>query len=84
MIGATELAKQELKRVLNAKTDKAEACLRLKVNDQGKLALAIDIEREGDQALEHEGSKLLLVERDLADTLQGRAELGSFGTCILI
>ena len=71
MIGATELAKQELKRILNANTDKAEACLRLTANDQGQLGLAIDVEKEGDQAVEHEGSKLLLVEKDLADTLQG-------------
>ena len=29
------------------------------------------MEGKGDQAVEHEGSKLLLVEKDLADTLQG-------------
>ena len=40
MIGATERAKQELKRILNANTDKPEACLRLTSNDQGQLGLA--------------------------------------------
>ena len=44
--------------------------MRLCANDQGQLGLAIDVEREGDQAVEHEGSKLLLVEKDMADTLQ--------------
>jgi Fe-S cluster assembly iron-binding protein IscA len=71
MIGATERAKQELKRILNANTDKPEACLRLTANDQGQLGLAIDKERQGDQAIEHEDSKVLLVEENLADTLQG-------------
>jgi len=71
MIGATERAKQELKRILNANTDEAEACLRLTANNQGQLALAIDVERQGDQVVEHEDSKVLLVEKELADTLQG-------------
>jgi Fe-S cluster assembly iron-binding protein IscA len=71
MIGVTERARQELKRILEANTDKPEACLRLTANDQGQLGLAIDVERQGDQAIEHDDSKVLLVEKDLADTLQG-------------
>ena len=35
-----------------------------------KLGLAIEVERQGDQAVEHKGSKVLLVEKGLADTLQ--------------
>ena len=30
-----------------------------------------NVERQGDQAIEHEDSKVLLVERNLTDTLQG-------------
>ena len=71
MIGVTERARQELKRILTANTDKSEACLRLTADDQGQLGLAIDVERDGDQAVEHEDSKVLLVEKNLADTLQG-------------
>jgi Fe-S cluster assembly iron-binding protein IscA len=71
MIGVTERAKQELKRILTTNTDKPEACLRLISNEQGQLGLAIDVEKEDDQAVEHEDSKVLLVEKDLADTLQG-------------
>ena len=71
MLGVTERARQKLKRMLTANTDKPEACLRLTANDQGQLGLAIDVERQGDQAVEHEDSKVLLVEKDLADTLQG-------------
>jgi len=44
--------------------------LRLTANAQGQLGLAIDVERQGDQAVEHEDSKVLLVEKGLADTLQ--------------
>lgn len=71
MLGVTERARQELKRILTANTDKPEACLKLTANDQGQLGLAIDVERQGDQAMEHEDSKVLLVEKDLSDTLQG-------------
>ena len=71
MITATEPAKQELKRILNANTDKPEACFRLTADEWGQLRLAIDMEKDGDQAIEHEGLKLILAEKELADTLQG-------------
>ena len=71
MIGVTERAKQELKKVLLVNTDETEACFRLSTDDQGQIGLAIDKEREGDQSIEHDGSKLLLAEEALADTLQG-------------
>ncbi len=71
MIGATERAKQELKRILDDNTDKPEACLRLTSDEKGQLGLAVDVERQGDQAIEHEDSKVLLVEGSLADRLQG-------------
>jgi len=71
MIGVTERARQELKRILTANTDKPEACLGLTANEQGQLGLAIDVEKQGDQAVEHEDSKVLLVEEDLVDILQG-------------
>jgi len=71
MIGVTERAKQELKRILTTNTDKPEACLRLASNELGQLGLAIDVEKEDDHVVEHEDSKVLLVEKDLADTLQG-------------
>jgi len=67
----TERAKQELKKILTANTDKSEACLRLVTNEGGQLGLTIDVERDGDQTIEHENSKLLLTEKELADTLQG-------------
>ena len=71
MVEVIECARQELKRILTVNTEEPEACLRLTVNDQGQLGLAIDVEKQGDQAVEHEDSKVLLVENDLSDTLQG-------------
>ena len=71
MIGVTERARQELKKMLVANTDEPETCLRLIANEQGQLGLAIDTERQGDQVVEHDDSKLLVVENDLADSLEG-------------
>ena len=71
MVVVTESARQELKRILTNNTDELEACLRLIANDQGQLGLAMDMEREGDQVVEHEDSKVLVVEKELADRLQG-------------
>lgn len=70
MVVVTDGAKQELKRMLAANTEEPEACLRLIANDQGQLGLAIDVERQDDQIVEHEDSKVLVVEKELADTLQ--------------
>jgi hypothetical protein len=71
MIAVTDDAKLALKSVLTAKTDEAEACLRLYVDNQGKLQLAVDKGKKGDQTIEHEGSILLLAEEDLADKCEG-------------
>ena len=71
MVGVTERARQELKDILTTNTDEPEACLRLTADDQGQLRLAIDVEKQDDQVVEHEDSKVLLVEKDLADALQG-------------
>ena len=73
MIEVSERAKQELKKILVANTSEPDTCLRLAVNEQGELGLAIDMEKEGDRSVEHEGLKLLLAEEELADTLQGMA-----------
>jgi len=73
MIDVTERAKKQLKELLTNNVDHPEACLRLRTNDRGQLGLGIDIEMPGDEVLEYEGSKLLLVERELADSLEGIA-----------
>jgi len=69
MIGVTERAKKELKRVLTDNVDHPEACLRLRTNDEGNLGLGIDIEKPGDKVVECEGSRVLVVAQVLADKL---------------
>ena len=71
MIGVTERAKQELKKMLLADADDPLAGLRLTATDQDKLGLSIDVETPGDTVVEHEGSKVLMVEQQLSDQLQG-------------
>jgi Fe-S cluster assembly iron-binding protein IscA len=69
MIGVTERAKEELKALLTSNVDNSQACLRIKANEEGKLGVGIDIEMPGDKAIEYEGSTLLVVEQELADSL---------------
>ena len=71
MIAVTEGAKELLKSILLAKVDNHFAYLRLTSPRKGQLGLGIDIEQPGDEAVEYESAKLLLVERGLADSLEG-------------
>lgn len=71
MIGVTERAKQELKKILSDKVDNPKAVLRLTATDKGRLGLIIDVETAADKVVEHEDSKVLLVEQELADRLEG-------------
>lgn len=70
MIRVTERAKEELKRMLSAKLDNPQAAWRLTASGPDKFVLGMDVAVPGDQVVEHEGSKVLLVEQDLADRLQ--------------
>ena len=70
MISLTERAKQELRKILSEKVDWPEARLRLMDRGQGKLGLGIDIEERGDQIIEYEGVKVLMVEPELASNLK--------------
>ncbi len=71
MIAVTENAKRLLKNILRARVDNHFAYLRLISPERGQLGLGIDIEQPGDEAVEYEGDKLLLVERTLAERLDG-------------
>lgn len=71
MLVVTERAKQELKSILSANVDNPEAALRLTTRGPGQLGLGIDMEAPGDQIVEHEGSKVLLVGPELAASLGG-------------
>ena len=71
MIGITQRAKDELKRMLTDNTDNCQAGLRLIDRGEGKLGLGVDIEMPGDHVVEHEGLKVLLVNEQLAGLLSG-------------
>jgi len=71
MIKVTERARKELKRMLTSSVDNWYARLRLISRSEGRLGLGIDIEMPGDELVEHEGSGLLVVEHELAASLEG-------------
>ena len=71
MINITERARKELKRILSSKVDYSCGRLRLVDRGQGNLGLGIDIELPGDEVVEYEGSGLLVVEHELAASLEG-------------
>jgi Fe-S cluster assembly iron-binding protein IscA len=71
MVSVTENACRELKRILSEKVDWPGARLRLVDRGQGILGLGIDIELSGDQVVEYEGIRVLIVESELATKLKG-------------
>ena len=71
MINVTERARKELKRILTSSVDNWYARLRLISRGQGRLGLGVDVEMPGDDVVEHEGSGLLVVEHELAASLDG-------------
>ena len=71
MIGVTERAKQELKRILLDKTADPQTCLRLSAAEKGHYRIGIDTEMPGDQIIEHQGNRILMVEACLSESLGG-------------
>ncbi len=71
MINVTERAKQELKKLLSLKVDWPQARLRIMDRGQGIIGLGIDIEAPGDCVVEYGGARVLVVEPELANHLQG-------------
>jgi len=72
MLVVTERAKQGLKKLLSTKVDNPQAGLRLITSGpSGEFGLSIDMEMPGDQVVEYKGSKVLLVEQELATRFEG-------------
>jgi hypothetical protein len=69
MLTATESAKRELKRILIARTEDPDLSLRLE-GEPGQFSIKLDKEVSGDQVLEYEDSKVLLLEPALAFLLE--------------
>ena len=72
MLTVTQRAKEELKRILSAKVDNPQAGVRLSASGPNKFSLGIDVEMPGDQVVKHKGSKVLLVEHEIATRLEGQ------------
>jgi Fe-S cluster assembly iron-binding protein IscA len=71
MIQVTEKASGVLLQALEAKADDETQGIRLtQVAGQG-FGLGLDAEQEGDQVVEHQGRKVLLVDEALANQLEG-------------
>ena len=41
------------------------------MSSPGEFGLSVDTEREGDQVIEHEGSKILFIEGNVSSSLEG-------------
>jgi Fe-S cluster assembly iron-binding protein IscA len=71
MITVTNSAKQHLKDALLANTDDPAISLRLVAKPGGKLGFMLDAETEGDQVVEHKGTRVLLVGEELLPVVTG-------------
>jgi len=73
MIHITEQAEQELKKIilLFENADLLRARLRLIDRGQGNLGIVADIEMPEDRIVEYDGTKVLVIEPELAKNLQG-------------
>jgi Fe-S cluster assembly iron-binding protein IscA len=69
MITVTERAKERLKEMLRSETDDPSVGLRLATAPSGQFGIAPDREREDDQVVEHQGSPVLLVGQEMANTI---------------
>ena len=71
MLQVTEQAGHELKRMLDGAQKEPDQALRLISDDTGNFNLSLDAEREGDQVVEHEDTKVLVIEQVIAEQLEG-------------
>jgi Fe-S cluster assembly iron-binding protein IscA len=72
MLRVTENAKKELKRILAEKVDNPLAGIRLmRSGKPDNYDLAIDVAMPNDQVVEYHSSKVLLVEQELSEHLDG-------------
>lgn len=70
MFAVNRPAKEELKRILSDQADNPQTVVRLIPGRLGEFGFKMDAETADDHIIEHEGSKVLLVNHELADTLE--------------
>jgi Fe-S cluster assembly iron-binding protein IscA len=72
MIGITERAKDVLVDLRQSvEVADPHAALRLAPNTTGQLELSVDVERDGDEVLQHEGAPLLVIAGNVSQGLTG-------------
>jgi len=69
MLNITEQAKRQLKNILDTHVKMPQARLRLCDRGGGELGLGIDIEEPEDNIIEYQGSRIMVVKRQLASRL---------------
>ena len=73
MLTVTALAAEKLKEAIQAQTPDPEVAIRLVPSPSmpNRIEMVLDKEKEGDQVVESEGAKVLLVSLELAPALDG-------------
>jgi Fe-S cluster assembly iron-binding protein IscA len=71
MLIVTEDAKKLLKETLREHSEDPEDSIRLSLKEERQFGIVLDNESDGDQVIEHEGDKVLLVAPELATVLEG-------------
>jgi Fe-S cluster assembly iron-binding protein IscA len=71
MLTLTALAAKKLKEAVQAQTTEPEVCIRLipSPSEPNRLEMRLDKERQGDQVVESEGEKVLLLSPELGQVL---------------
>ena len=70
MLTVTDSAKEHLKETLLGNTDDPEIGIRIRLGPGRQFGLVLDREAEGDQIVEHDGLKVLLVGQELATIVE--------------
>lgn len=74
MLNVTDRAREALfQKKLSKNIEERNVGWRLASGTAGELGLVADREQKGDQVVEHEGSTVLLIGKDLSDLLAGAA-----------
>ena len=71
MVHVTERARELFRERLEHLTDRANIALRIGTTDSG-LGLFPDTANDDDQVIEHQGQTILLIDREVSETLAGK------------
>jgi Fe-S cluster assembly iron-binding protein IscA len=72
MLNVTDNAKKRLREQLENYTDDSEVGARLVIRSSDQLGLVTDKEKPGDQVVEYEGLKVLLLGKEAAPRVDGK------------